>query len=145
MKKGFIYKITSPSSKIYIGQTIDINRRKKRYENLDCKQQPKIHNSIQKYGWDLHHFEILEEVEVSILNEREIFWIKEFNSLNEGLNLTGGGYSKEISEETIEKIRSSKLGKPSPNKNKPMKEEQKAKISSSMLGNTNNRFNKKVL
>ena len=60
--------------------------------------------------------------------------------MNNGLNCTGGGASKQISPETIEKIRQSKLGKTSPNKGKKMSDEQKQKISKSMLGNTNNRY-----
>lgn len=143
MIKGFIYKITSPSDKIYIGQTVDVVRRKRKYETLKCEQQPKIYNSIKKYGWDLHLFEIIEERffdNKKEMNEREMFWITEFNSLNEGLNCTGGGDSKEISYETIEKIRLSKIGKTSPNKGKKMSEEQKQKISLAMKGNKNNRY-----
>ena len=37
-------------------------------------------------------FEVIEEVDNSLLNEREIFWIKEYNSLSpNGYNLTTGG------------------------------------------------------
>lgn len=110
---------------------------------MACKQQPKIYNSIKKYSWEAHLFEIIEKIEfsdISELNEKEKYWIKYFNSLNEGLNCTGGGDSKEISPETIEKIRRSKLGKPSPNKGKKLNEEQLKRKSISMLGNTNNRY-----
>lgn len=142
MRNGYIYKITSPSGKVYIGQTLDISRRKSRYKRLDCKQQPKIFSSIEKYTWESHKFEILEEADKSLLNDREKFWIEFFDSLNDGLNCTGGGDSKKISPETIEKIRQSKLGKPSPNRGKSMSDEQKEKISKSMIGNKNNRFSK---
>ena len=147
MKKlGYIYKITSPSGKVYIGQTIDIIRRKSKYKRLSCKQQPKIYNSIVKYGWENHIFEVIDKIDYNIhlLNDREIFWIKEYNSFNDGLNLTAGGHSKEVSEETKEKIRQSKLGRPSPNKGKKMTDEQKKKISQKMLGNTNNRYFEKL-
>lgn len=143
MKNGFIYKITSPSGKVYIGQTIDLIRRKSKYKRLDCEQQPKIFNSIEKYSWESHTFEVIEEVDSNSLNEREQYWITFFNSLEDGLNCTGGGDSKKISPETIEKIRQSKLGKPSPNKGRSMSDEQKRKISESMFGNKNNRFCKK--
>jgi group I intron endonuclease len=139
-KKGYIYKITSPSGKVYIGQTINLVRRKSKYKRIDCKQQPKIFNSIEKYGWDYHIFEVIEVLDIDILNEREKYWIEYFNSLENGLNCTGGADSKKISAETIEKIRNSKLGKTSPNKGKKMSEEQKLKISQSMIGNTNNRY-----
>ena len=38
----FLNKIVSPSGKIYIGQTIDLYRRKMKYKGLRCEQQPKI-------------------------------------------------------------------------------------------------------
>lgn len=149
MKKSYIYKITSPSGKIYIGQTIDLIRRKSKYKRLDCKQQPKVFNSIVKYTWELHIFEVIEEIsdtDKSSLNEREQYWISYYDSMNNGLNCTGGGDSKIISSETIEKIRNSKLGKPSPNKGKSMSDEQKEKIRKSMMNNRNNRyFDKDIL
>lgn len=146
MKKGYIYKITSPSGKIYIGQTLDPIKRQKTYKSLGCNQQPKIYYSLLKYTWEAHTFEIIETIQfddISIINEREKFWISQFNSLVEGLNCTGGGDSKDICPETIEKIRNSKLGKPSPNKGKKLNEEQLRRKSLAMLGNTNNRFCKK--
>jgi len=66
-----IYKITSPSGKIYIGQTMDVGKRKKSYEKLKCKGQPKLYNSLVKYGFSEHIFEIIEECEVADLNTRE--------------------------------------------------------------------------
>ena len=143
-KIGYIYKITSPSGKVYIGQTLDLKKRERSYTTSNCKQQPKIFNSIQKYGWEEHSFEVIEEVlDREVLNEREKYWIEYFNSMNEGLNCTGGADSKLISPETIEKIRQSKLGKPSPNKGKKLSEEQKKRVSERLMGNTNNRYSKK--
>jgi len=70
-----IYKITSPSGKVYIGQSLDINERKKHYININAvKKQVKIFNSLNKYGWDKHNFEIIEECSVELLDERETHW-----------------------------------------------------------------------
>lgn len=71
-----IYKITSPSGRIYIGQSKDVNYRwYKSYKVLSkVKGQPKIYNSLKKYGWEAHKFEILEECLVERLHEREIWW-----------------------------------------------------------------------
>lgn len=69
-----IYKITSPSGKIYIGQSINIIKRFKNYKCLSCKDQPIIFNSFKKYGVENHIFEIIEECAVEQLNEREIYW-----------------------------------------------------------------------
>ena len=42
MENGFIYKIVSPTGRIYIGQTINIQRRLNEYKNNNCFKQPKI-------------------------------------------------------------------------------------------------------
>lgn len=98
MEIGYIYRITSPSGKVYIGQTLNINDRLNRYKYMDCKRQTKLYNSIKKYGWDNHKIEIVEEIIVENNNReqldvREKYWISEFNSLNNGLNCNIGGGS----------------------------------------------------
>jgi group I intron endonuclease len=70
-----IYKITSPSNKIYIGQSINIEKRwKKDYYSLRCITQTKLYNSFKKYGPENHKFEIIEECEEYKLLERETYW-----------------------------------------------------------------------
>ena len=57
-----IYKITSPSGKIYIGQSININKRQENYRfPSSLKFQIKLRRSFQKYGPENHKFEIIEE------------------------------------------------------------------------------------
>lgn len=56
-----IYKITSPSGRIYIGQSEDINRRFHQYKKLNCKKQWLLYKSFVKYGVDNHIFEIIVE------------------------------------------------------------------------------------
>jgi group I intron endonuclease len=82
-----IYKITNPKGKIYIGQSINIERRFKEYKQLQCTQSKKLYNSLQKYGWKQHIFEIVEECSVDLLNEKEEYWIINFNSHIVGLNI----------------------------------------------------------
>lgn len=142
--KGYIYKITSPTGRIYIGQTINISGRYSSYKNLNCKQQPKIYRSIVKYGWENHKFDIIYECEFCgldnrVLNELETFWIKEYNSMYEGLNCTEGGGSRIVSEESNKKKgRKGNLhynfGKKSKLRNIPRKQETKDKISMSKKG-----------
>lgn len=111
---GVIYKITSPSNKIYIGQTIDVKTRKNKYKNAACKNQVRLYNSIKKYGWDNHVFEIVEEVEYTSLSEREIFYINHYNSFIKGLNCTTGGEGaagRVITEETRIKMSKSASGR----------------------------------
>lgn len=115
---GYIYKITSPNGKVYIGQTINLSRRKSHYKSLDFKRQIKLWNSCEKHNWNpLDNFEIIEECicgeNKSYLNEREIYWIAYYNSYNEGLNCNKGGLGNlgyKVSEETLEKMSKSKLG-----------------------------------
>lgn len=100
-----IYKIINPKNKIYIGQSINIDRRFKEYQNLKCKQQPKIYNSLKKYGHENHKFEIIEECSIEQLNKREIYWKQYYNSINEGLNCelfdNGVGPRSEITKQKI--------------------------------------------
>jgi group I intron endonuclease len=96
-----IYKITSPSNKIYIGQSVDINRRWAEYKNMRCNTQPKLKRSFEKYGVDKHIFEIIEECSKDQLNEREIYWGKHYNVLGkEGLSLKLGEQGGIKSEES---------------------------------------------
>jgi len=79
---GYIYKITNLHGKIYVGQTDNLERRKKEYLNPNrIKGQRLIYNSINKYGWQTHIFEIIEEIDMVsnplLLEELEIHWIKE--------------------------------------------------------------------
>jgi group I intron endonuclease len=93
---GLIYKITSPTSKIYVGKTYDLRKRINCHKCCVRKGSNIIlHNSIRKYGWDAHVLEIIEEVDDSLLNEREMFWITELKTYcyenKMGLNMTKGG------------------------------------------------------
>lgn len=115
---GYIYKITSPNGKIYIGQTINKKQRKHHYNSLDFKQQVKLWNNVQKYNWrPVDTFEIIEECLCGenkwFLNEREKYWIQYFDSLKNGLNCNEGGHGNlghKHSQETLNKMSLSKLG-----------------------------------
>lgn len=94
MEKSYIYKIINPKGKIYIGQTTNFKKRLYHYKNYLCDRQFKLYNSLVKYGYDSHLFEIIEICDYEIIDEREIFWIKLFDSYKNGLNLTEGGKGK---------------------------------------------------
>jgi group I intron endonuclease len=104
-----IYKITSQSGKVYIGQAIDIKKRWNEYRLLHCKAQKKLYASLLKYGVESHKFEIIKECEIGELNYYERHYQEFFDVLGEyGLNLK---YTKTNdksgvhSEETKRKIR----------------------------------------
>jgi group I intron endonuclease len=95
---GIIYKITSPSNRIYVGQTNDFNKRlfshKHSIKKKNCSHVILI-NSFKKHGFDEHIFEIIEECDDCLLDEKEIYWIKKLNTFNSdnpfGMNMTLGG------------------------------------------------------
>jgi len=107
-----IYKILSPTNKVYIGQSsIDIENRFKYYNRLMCKGQPKLYNSLKKHEPKNHTFEIIEECLEKDLDEREIFWINHYNSVEEGLNIQEGGRGGKHNETTKTKISESLKGR----------------------------------
>jgi group I intron endonuclease len=106
-----IYKITNPKGKIYIGKSKNIENRFKSYKKLQhCSQQRKLYNSLKKYGFENHLFEIIEECSLEKLNKKEIYWIQHFNSTKQGLNLTlgGDGGKRNLESETLRRISSMK-------------------------------------
>jgi group I intron endonuclease len=126
-----IYKITSPSGKIYIGQGVDVLHRFYIYKKLLCKQQTKLYHSFCKYGVENHKFEIIHECNENELNDLEIKYINQFNTFNTdiGLNLLSGGSNGRHNDETKLKISESRIGDKNPNYGKKMSQEQKDKIS----------------
>lgn len=133
-----IYKITSPTGRIYVGQSVELEERFIAYSNFRCKAQKLLYNSIKKNGWESHIWEIVikGDFDKQTLNFLEEKYVKEFNSFRgwsrKGMNLTTGGdspildisvktriskgvskYHKTIghSKETKNKIAQSLLGK----------------------------------
>lgn len=92
------------TGKWYIGQSKDIQYRFGRYSRLKCKSQRKLFNALVKYGYETFEKIILERCDESVLNEKEIYWINHYNSINEGYNLKEGGNRGKYSEESKRKI-----------------------------------------
>jgi len=149
MKICGIYKITSPTKNIYIGQSININSRFKDYCTLNCKAQSRLYNSLKKYGAKNHKFEILCECKRDELNDLEIYYIELYQCFNSefGMNLQYGGNNHTFSDETKNKISLALRGRiPSPatiekrrlanigKKRGPRTQEVKDKISKSNKG-----------
>ena len=134
-----IYKITSPTGKIYIGQSINIKRRISEHKRIKPSNDTILAKSILKYGWDAHVCETIHECDESLLNDLEKYYIKLFNTFNteHGMNLTEGGDYTKMSEETKQKM---KLSRENNNfwLGHKHSEESKAKMSESAKGNKNN-------
>lgn len=117
MQTGHIYKITSPTGRIYIGKTTRLNDRMSYYRNNNKGGQKILDSSIEKYGWNQHIFEVIDEAPVEQLSELEIKYIKEFNTFHydnpNGMNLTRGGegiLGKRHSQETIDLMIAKRTG-----------------------------------
>ena len=117
--RGFIYKITNKiNGKSYIGQTIQ-NVKERFYQHCatKCSQailNMVIHKAINKYGKSNFTIEVIEEVESTNLNDRERYWIRYYDSYNNGYNSTEGGQDgiklfKNLDTESI--VREYKSGK----------------------------------
>lgn len=94
-----IYRIISPSNKVYIGQTWDYNSRIRKYRTLHCSKQPKLYNSLKKYGYKNHVFSIIHELPIDItqdiLDNYECLYINQYKECGiELLNLREGGNSR---------------------------------------------------
>ena len=90
-----IYRWTSPSGKSYIGQAINLKKRKREFRrpnSVYTSKGSKIDNARKKYkDFDTWEYEVLEECEIEKLDEREEYWITYYNTKEEGYNLTLGG------------------------------------------------------
>lgn len=135
-----IYKITNPKGKIYIGQSVDIEKRKQQYiSGVNYANQTKLRNSISKYGFSEHIFEVVEKCIVERLNERERYWQDHYDVLKKGLNcrLTETtDKSGKLSENTVKKISEAKTGEKNSMYGKMHSEETKAKIRAASLTRT---------
>lgn len=112
-----IYKIESPSGRIYVGQSTLLEKAwGYRYKTLNCKGQRKLFFSLQKYRPENHQFEILQECSLEDLNKLETHWKQYYLYINnqdwdkvlfcELYDLGGGPKS----EETKRKISENKIG-----------------------------------
>ena len=84
-----------------------MNKRWKQHIDEAMRMSPyPLHRAMRKHG--NHNFMIreIEECDVSKLDEREIHYIKKYNTFNnvEGYNATSGGNTPTHSNETKEKL-----------------------------------------
>ncbi len=149
---GVIYKLTSPSGKMYIGQTVHCSaKRFKKHISDSKKQSYKLSCAIRKYGPESF---IIEDLEINIetkeeLDNMEKHYISLYNSNSkEGYNMTPGGdgvqlfgeangmYGKTHSPEARQKI--SDAGK----NRGPISEEARDNMSIAKSGENNGMYGK---
>ena len=98
-----IYRIISPSGRVYIGQSKNYKKRIAAYKNMgsSVKNQRLLYASFLKYGCENHFFKILHELPIDVGQEvvdvYEILYIAQHKSNvikfpeYKGLNLCSGG------------------------------------------------------
>lgn len=98
MVKGIIYRYESPSGKSYVGQTTDEKHRRRCFFNNCCYSGTRFDNAIRKYGVHNFKYEALfsddfdsKEDAIPVLNEKESYFIKKYDSYRNGYNMTLGG------------------------------------------------------
>lgn len=103
---GYIYLIkNNVNNKVYIGQTIrTINKRWQGHVYLVGKSNKELYKDMEIYG--IHSFTIkeIEKCENSKLNDREKYYIRLYDSFNNGYNNTLGGSGSSTSNITDELI-----------------------------------------
>jgi group I intron endonuclease len=112
MAQSGIYKITSPTGKIYIGQSCNIDRRMIEHKYNSKTKNLKLYSSLRKYGIENHKIEVLFlSNDKNEMNKMESFYINELNTINVGLNHTDvtnntlGFLGKKHTEENVLKIK----------------------------------------
>lgn len=88
---GLIYCYTHiPTNKKYIGQTTNFKKRINEHMN-DNRTNSYFHNLLRKHPDDFL-IEIIEDnIPKDHLNEKEQYYIKLYDTVNNGFNLTPGG------------------------------------------------------
>ena len=109
--RGVIYKYTSPSGKVYIGQTLNEYMRRAMWKNINHPYAgPYINRARAKYGYSNFKYDVLislESDDESFLREEinrlEKYYIELYDSTNpsKGYNITIGGLGHEGNKNAI--------------------------------------------
>lgn len=141
---GIIYKYTSPSGKSYIGQTIREKTRMIRHKkSINSGIDTKFIRAIHKYGFENFSYERLfiihsddKHIVKEKLNYMEKYYIRKYDTFNNGYNMTlgGDGGSGTKHTEEFKQRQSERMKKSNPAFN--MNDEWREKISKSQKGKT---------
>ena len=148
-RKSGIYMWTSPSGKSYIGQSVDLQKRKgaflrfgDRYggEKINCARKKYSHKSLWNYT-------ILKYCDIDDLDEREEYYISLYNTINNGYNCESGGnenkiVSDEVKRKLSEAMKGKRCGENHPMWGRHLTEEQKRKMSKAKKGENNPMYGK---
>lgn len=119
MKEYFLYKLTFPNNKVYIGQTVNFKARMRGHKNDSfnpnrMSRNCQVNNAIRKYGWDNVIKDIILTCPESEIDKEEIKHIKSLKATDRdcGYNREGGGNkNKHVSKESALLISKARKGK----------------------------------
>jgi len=124
--------LVSPKKRIYIGQSIDIDRRLFEHKHDKRNSSRKLKNSLEKYGFEKHKVVILTECEKEDLNKWERFFQDAYGAMGRnGLNSMLTGYNDvhtQHTEETKAKLSEIFKGRPMPKVSPEVKQERIEKM-----------------
>jgi group I intron endonuclease len=125
---GYIYMLTSPSGKSYIGQTYrPIEKRLEEHRSGKSSDCVAIYNAIQYHGWETFEKDWYE-VPDEDLNKHEELMVEVLGTLYpDGYNLKEGGGNAKHNAESRQKMSNSHIGI-------PRSEETKQRISETAIG-----------
>ena len=102
------------NNKVYIGQSINIDKRHKEHKHNHlngnyCNYNSKFYRALRKYGFDNFEISVLEECSREELNTKEVEYIKQYDSYRNGYNSTVGGEDNPSNHREIVDRRTEKL------------------------------------
>lgn len=106
MSKGYIYCISNKiNSHQYVGKTIrNIQERFLEHcrdsQKEKCENRP-LYKAMRKYGIENFYVQLLEEVDIQDLEQKEQFWIDQLDTYKNGYNATQGGDGRILYDYTL--------------------------------------------
>lgn len=92
---AYIYCIKNDvNEKVYVGKTVrtvDVRFKEHIKDANNQRCNSKLHRAINKYGSKHFYYEVLEQCTEEESNEREQYYIKKYNSVEKGYNISYGG------------------------------------------------------
>jgi group I intron endonuclease len=145
----YLYIMTFPNGKKYVGITVNLGKRKSCHKSRaknGCDYSEYLYNAINKYGWENIEWEVADGYESwDELCELEIEAIATYNTTNKdvGYNLTtgGDGYAGFTHTEEWKEMMSERMsGENSPCWGRKLTDEQKAHLSEINTGEKHPRY-----
>lgn len=128
-----IYRILSPTGRVYVGQTIGFDKRSYMYRSGRTHSQRLVHRSLKKYGFLAHSLEMIHELPKDVsrdtLNVYEKLYFDIYKDAGYSmLNIREPGKCGKVSDATKEILSAQRRGR-------KLTDEWKEKVRKSLIGN----------